>query len=108
MGSPPILLVADLLHPIDRRAVELFLDGDVAHGRGRRGAVPMLLAGRDPDHITGANVLGRFPLALNPAATSSDDQGLTERMRVPRRARAGLEGDEVHTDTGRLRRIVQR
>src|SRR5690348_637082 len=102
MRSPPILLVADFLHPMDGRAVERFLDGDVAQGRGRRGAMPMLLAGRDPDHIAGANVLDRLPLTLNPAATSRDNQGLAERMRVPRRTRAGLEGDEVHADTGRF------
>ena len=37
-SSAPVLLVADLLHPVDRLAVEPLLDGDVAHRRGRRRA----------------------------------------------------------------------
>src|SRR5207302_10627174 len=41
-----VLLVADLLHPVDGLAVELFHNGDVRHGRGRRGAVPMFLSFR--------------------------------------------------------------
>ena len=32
---PPVLLVCDLLHPVDRLAVQLFLNRDVAHGGGR-------------------------------------------------------------------------
>src|SRR5207245_3005731 len=32
-----ILLVADLLHPVDHLAVFLFLNGDVGHGCGSRG-----------------------------------------------------------------------
>jgi hypothetical protein len=62
----------------------------------------------EPDHVTGADVLDRFPLPLNPAATGGDDQGLAERMRVPRCPRTGLEGYEIHADAGRVRRIVQR
>ena len=42
--SPPVLLVAYLLHPIDNLAVQLFLDRDMSHRRGGRGAVPVLLA----------------------------------------------------------------
>ena len=37
-SSAPVLLVADVLHPVDRLAVEPFLDGDAAHRRGRRRA----------------------------------------------------------------------
>ncbi len=40
-----VLLVTDVLHPIDHLAVFLFLDGDVRHGRGWRSPVPVLLAG---------------------------------------------------------------
>src|SRR5689334_15912138 len=108
IGSPLVLLVTDLLHPVDGRAVELFLDSDVAHSRGGRGAVPVLLVGGKPHHITGTNVLDRSTLTLNPAATGGDDQCLAERMRVPRSARPNLEGYEVHADAGRVRRIVQR
>jgi hypothetical protein len=32
LGSPPILFVADLLHPIHVLAAKGFLDGDVCHG----------------------------------------------------------------------------
>jgi hypothetical protein len=46
------LFVADLFHPVNRFAVELFLNGDVRHGRGWRGAVPMLLARREPDYVS--------------------------------------------------------
>jgi hypothetical protein len=45
------LFVADLFQPVDGLAVELFLNGDVGHGRGGRGAMPVLLARRDPDHV---------------------------------------------------------
>src|SRR5437867_6145889 len=34
-GLLAVLLVADLLHPLDRLAVELLLDGDVRHRRRR-------------------------------------------------------------------------
>jgi hypothetical protein len=40
-----ILFVADLFHPVNNLAVELFLYGNVRHGRCRRGAMPVLLAG---------------------------------------------------------------
>ena len=43
--SLAVLFVRDLLHPIDHFAVLPFLNGDVGHGRGWRGAVPVPLAG---------------------------------------------------------------
>src|SRR5258708_21878822 len=51
--SLPVLLIADLFHPGDNLTVELFLNGDVGHGRGRRSPMPVLLARREPDHIAG-------------------------------------------------------
>ena len=45
--APLILFVADLFHPVDGLAVELFLNGDMGHGRGWRGAMPVLLTGRN-------------------------------------------------------------
>ena len=45
--------------------------------------MPVLLAGREPDHIAGPDFLNRTSPALCPAATGGDDQGLAERMRVP-------------------------
>src|SRR5206468_8925290 len=88
-----ILPVVDLFHPLDRLAVEPFHDGDVSHGRARRGAVPMLLARRTPDDVTGANPLDRASPALHQTAAGRDDQRLPQRMRVPRRSGAGLERD---------------
>jgi len=35
------LFVAHLFHPVDDLTVELFLNGDMRHGRGRRGIMPM-------------------------------------------------------------------
>src|SRR5437867_10587243 len=92
MSSPPILLVADLFHPVDGLAVELFLNGDVRHGRGRRGPVPVLLAGREPDHVPGSDLLDGPACALGPAAAGRDDESLTEWMRVPCSPCARLEG----------------
>ena len=83
LRSLAVLFVADLFHPIDSLAVERFLDGDVRHGRGWRGAVPMLFARRKPDNIAGTNLLDRAALALGAAATGDDNQSLTERMGMP-------------------------
>jgi hypothetical protein len=41
--SSLILLVTNLLHPVDNLAGFLLLNGDVRHGRGRRSAVQMVL-----------------------------------------------------------------
>src|SRR3954468_20482789 len=89
----PILLVADVFHPLDHLAVERLLDGDVRHGRGRRGAVPVLLARREPDHVARPDLLDWASPALRQAAASGHNQCLAERMGVPRRSGAGLERD---------------
>ena len=46
------MLIADLFHPIDGLAIELFLNSDVGHGRSRGGTVPMLFVWRNPGHVT--------------------------------------------------------
>jgi hypothetical protein len=53
-----------MLHPVDHLAVFLFLNGDVGHGGGGRGSMPVFLAGREPNDIAGPDLLdpGR-PLA---------------------------------------------
>ena len=84
-----VLFVAYVLQPIDDLAVELFLDGGMRHGRGRSGTVPMLLARREPDHVAGMDFLDRAALPLDPAATGRDDQGLPQRVGVPRRPAPG-------------------
>jgi len=53
--------------------------------------MPVLLAGREPDHITGPDFLDRSAFALRPAAARRDDERLTELMRMPCRPRARLE-----------------
>src|SRR4051794_21613718 len=57
-----VLFVGDLLEPVDVLAVQRFLDRDVRHrGHGRR-AMPVLLLGRDRDHVSGPDLLdGTFP-----------------------------------------------
>src|SRR5262245_8016535 len=52
-----VLFVADLFHPIGDLAVEPFLNGDVRHRARGRGAVPVLFAGREPDHVARPNLL---------------------------------------------------
>jgi hypothetical protein len=81
--SALILLVADLLHPVDDFAVELFLGCDVRHGRSRRSTMPMFLARRKPDHIAGPDFFDGATLALHSTATGSDNEGLAQRMGMP-------------------------
>src|SRR6266700_1920929 len=88
-----LLFVADLFHPVGGLAVETFLNGEVRHGRGWRGAVPMFLTRLEPDHVTRPNFLDRTTPALDPAAASRHDQGLAQRVAVPCGPSAGLERD---------------
>jgi nicotinamidase-related amidase len=71
-----VLLVADVLEPVDGLAVELFLDGDVGHRRRRGAAVPMLFAGREPDHVAGTDFFDGAVPTLGPAAAGGDDERL--------------------------------
>ena len=80
----------------------------MGHRRRRRCAVPVLLARREPDHVAGPDLLDRSTLALNPAAAGRDDQGLAERMGVPRGAGAGLEGHACAADASRSLALEQR
>ncbi|AAF84576.1 hypothetical protein XF_1767 [Xylella fastidiosa 9a5c] len=103
-----VLLVGDVLQPLDVLAIERFLDRDVGHGRVGRGAVPVPVARRAPDDVAGADFDDRLAFALRPAAARGDDQRLPQRVRVPGRARARLEGDGGAGHAGRRRRGVQR
>src|SRR5207247_1167062 len=89
-GLCVILLITDLLHPVDGLPVELLLNRDVCHGGGRRGAMPVLLARREPDHVTRPNFFDRAPPSLRAPAPSRHDQRLAQRVGVPCGARAGL------------------
>ena len=55
--------------------------------------VPMFQTGREPNHVTGPNVLDSAAFALNPTDAGRNNQCLTQRMRVPRRPGARLKGD---------------
>src|SRR5208337_2412517 len=103
--STPVLFVADLLHPVDGLAVERLLNGDVGHCGGRGGAVPVLLARRNPDDVARPDLFDGTAPALRPSEAECDDQDLAERMRMPGGAGAGLERHGVAgPPRGRARR----
>ncbi len=89
-NSLPVLFIADLLHPIDGLAAELFGNGNVRHRSVRRGPVPVLLTGRNPDNISLPDFVHGIAPALHPAVSLCYDQNLPQRMRVPRSPGAGL------------------
>ena len=64
--------------------------------------MPVFLAGRKPDHITGSDFLDSPAFALSPAAASRNDESLSEGMRVPCSPRTRL---ERHARTLNKRRI---
>jgi hypothetical protein len=101
------LLVAHLLHPLDGLAVELFHNRDMRHGRRRRGAVPVLLTRRAPDHVARPNPLDRAAPALHQAAAIYHDQVLPQRMRVPCGPGARLERDAGRNRARRTGRLEQ-
>src|SRR5213594_914673 len=70
-----VLLVADLFHPVNCFAVELFLNGDMRNGSGWRSTMPVLLTGREPYDVTGSNFFDRASPALCAPATGGHDQG---------------------------------
>jgi hypothetical protein len=105
---PFVLFIGDLFHPVGGLGIEMFLDGDVGYGCGWRGSMPVLLARREPDHVTRPDFLHRAAPPLCPPATGRHDQVLTERVSVPCCPRAGLEGDAGTDNTRRSGRVEQR
>src|SRR5215469_10798391 len=87
-----VFLVGDFFHPVDNFAVAFFLNGDVRHGSCRRRAMPMLLAGREPDNVTGPDLFDRTAPALRPATAGHNDESLTERPDEPCYIRPRREG----------------
>src|SRR3954454_18149371 len=79
-----VLVVGDLLQPVDAFSVQLLDQRDVRHRSRGRGAVPVLLAPRTPDHVARADDRLWSADALHYAASCRDDENLPERMRVPR------------------------
>src|SRR5947208_2898371 len=78
-----VLLVGDLFQPVDGFALELFLDGNVGHGGGGAGPVPVLLPGGEADDVSGMDLLDGTAFALGAAGASGDDEGLAQRVSVP-------------------------
>ena len=60
----------------------------------------MLLTGREPDNISGLNHFNRATFALHASATGSDDERLSQRMRMPCRAGTGFKRDDRTSDAG--------
>jgi hypothetical protein len=83
LQSALVLLVSNVLHPIDDPAVERFLNGDMRHRARWGGAVPMLLVRRKPDDVARPDFLNSSALVLRPADTRGDKQRLTKWMRMP-------------------------
>jgi hypothetical protein len=103
-----VLLIAHLLHPIHSDAVEFLLNGDVRHRGCDCRPMPVLFAGREPNHIAGTDFLNWSAFALRPAAAGRHDQRLTERVRMPRGTRTRLERDAGPGNTRWFRDINQR
>ena len=99
-----VLLVAHMLHPIDVLAIEFFLNGNVRHSRCRSRTMPMLLARCKPDHIAWPDLFDSAVPALCQATARGDDQRLSERVRMPRRACAGFKGNAGTDDARRIGR----
>src|ERR1039457_6470630 len=104
----PVLFVADLFHPVGTLAVQHLHNGDMGHRGGGCGAMPVLLTGREPDHISRPNFLNRAAPALYSTTTGRHNQGLSQRVCVPCCSSAGLEGDTGAEHTRRSGRIEQR
>src|SRR2546423_11675329 len=103
-----VLLIADMLHPVNDLSVELLLDRKVSHAGNRRGSVPVLFTGRKPDHIAGANLLDWTACALHPATACGHDKSLSQWMSVPSGPRTRLERHASALNKRRIRRLEER
>src|SRR5918993_604491 len=77
-----VLIWGDMLQPVHRLAIELLLDCDVGHRRRWRRPVPVLFAWREPDDVTGPNLLDRPTPTLGAAHAGCHDERLAERVGV--------------------------
>ena len=68
-------------------------NSEMRHRRCRPGTVPVLLAGREPHHVTWPHFLDRPAPAPDPSRARGDNQGLAEGVRMPVGPRPGLERD---------------
>src|SRR5947207_12168346 len=76
--SRAVLLVGNLLHPVDHLAVLDFLQADMSHARRRRSAMPMLFARRKPDDIAGADFLNGPSPPLHPANPGGHNEHMSK------------------------------
>src|ERR1022692_2541884 len=90
-GLGLVLLVGHRLQPGHVLAALMFLHGDVLHAVLGRGAVPVLLARRNPNGVASAHRTDRTTPGLHVADARGDVQSLSERMGMPGGARARLE-----------------
>src|SRR6266404_4811912 len=79
-----IFRVGHMLHPCRVVSVERFLHRDMGHPVGRRAAMPVFFARRNPDDVASANFAHRLSQGLNPADARDDVERLAERVRMPR------------------------
>lgn len=103
--SHRILLVAYVFQPIDGLAVQLLLNGNVGHRGCRCSPMPMLLARWKPDNITGFDLINRASPSLHSPTACRHDQGLAQRVGVPRSPRTRLERDIGSNRACRIMRL---
>ena len=72
-GNPlfAVLFVADFFQPLHDLAVKRVLNGDVRQRGRRSGAMPVLLAGRKPNHIAGPYFFDRTANPLHPTSMAT-------------------------------------
>lgn len=68
-----ILLIGNVLHPVCSPTILVFLNGDVSHGCGRRGSVPVLFTWRKANYVSRFDVLDGAAFALYPTSSSRHD-----------------------------------
>lgn len=100
-AATEILLVRYSLEPFDVLAVECLLNGDMRHRCRRRCSMPMLVSGRAPDNVACTDFDAGFAVALSPAASGRNDEGLAKRMGMPVGSRAGFKGNACAGDARR-------
>lgn len=88
-----ILCICHLCQPHDSYAIERSGDRYVSHCRRWRRAMPMFVTGWANDHIASPDLNDRTAFALGPAAAGSYYKCLSQRVRMPGRARARLKSD---------------
>jgi hypothetical protein len=65
--------------------------------------LPVLLAGGEPDYVTGSDLLDRPVPALNPSTASGHDKSLAEGMGMPRSPSARLKRNARALNKRRIR-----